>query len=120
MYTLLQMIFSAILMGLGATLMFDLWCVFLKYAFGIAPSNICLVGRWLSYMPKGKFRHANITSASPKRAECLLGWLAHYGIGVSFAGLFVALAGSGWLLQPRVVPAVLFGVITVLAPLLIM
>jgi hypothetical protein len=120
MNTLLRMIFSAILMGLGATLMFDLWGMLLKYTFGIAPSNICLVGRWLSYMPEGKFHHTNITTAAAKRAECPLGWLAHYGIGVSFAGLFVALAGSGWLLHPRVIPAVLYGAVTVLAPLLIM
>ncbi len=49
-----------------------------------------------------------------------MGWTAHYLIGVSFAGMFVMLAGNEWLLQPRLISAVLFGVGTVLAPFLIM
>lgn len=54
---------SAIIIGLGATLTFDLWALFLKHAFKITPSNICLVGRWLRYMPEGIFKHSNIASA---------------------------------------------------------
>jgi len=44
---------SVVLTGIGATLTFDLWGLFLKHAFKIPPSNICLVGRWLRYMPDG-------------------------------------------------------------------
>jgi Protein of unknown function (DUF2938) len=66
---------SAILMGLGATLTFDLWGLFLKHTFRITPSNICLVGRWLRYMPAGTFKHSNIVSAPPKSAECTVGWI---------------------------------------------
>ena len=113
-------IISAVLMGLGATLTFDLLALFLKRTFGIPPSNICLVGRWLRYMPKGTFTHANIMSAPRKSAECVVGWLAHYMIGVTFAITFVALAGSSWLQQPTLIPAILFGIVTVLAPFFIM
>jgi hypothetical protein len=111
---------SAILMGLGATLSFDLWAFFLKKAFKISPSNICLVGRWLRYMPNGTFKHVNIGSAPQKSAECMVGWIAHYIIGITFAIVFVALAGSSWLERPTLVPAIAFGVITVLAPFFIM
>ena len=111
---------NTILIGLGATLTFDLWGLFLKHVFNIAPSNICLVGRWLFYMPQGIFRHANIVLTPSKRGECAVGWIAHYMIGVSLAGVFVAIAGIDWLLRPSLTPAVLFGVITVLAPFLIM
>ncbi len=107
-------------MGLGATLTFDLWGLFLKHTFGIAPSNICLVGRWLGHMPKGTFRHDNIVSAPAQRAECTVGWGAHYLIGVSFAAVFVAVAGNSWLGHPRLIPALVFGVVTVLAPLFVM
>jgi hypothetical protein len=113
-------IISAILMGLGATLTFDLWALFLKRTFGIAPSNICLVGRWLRYMPQGTFAHSDITSAPQKNAECAVGWIAHYMIGVTFAITFVAFVGSNWLQYPTLIPAVLFGVVTVLAPFFIM
>ncbi len=106
-------------MGLGATLTFDLWALFLQHAFKITPSNICLVGRWLRYMPEGTFKHSNIASASPKSAECTIGWFAHYAIGVMFAIAFVASIGSSWLQHPTLIPAITFGVFTVAAPFFI-
>lgn len=113
-------ILSAFLIGVGATLTFDLWALFLKHAFKIPASNICLVGRWLRYMPEGIFKHSNLASAPPKSAECTLGWAAHYLTGILFACAFVAFAGDNWLQHPTPMPAVFFGVVTVLAPFLIM
>jgi len=111
---------STIIIGLGATLTFDLWALFLKYAFKITPSNICLVGRWLLYMPEGIFKHENIASAPRKRAECAVGWIAHYMIGLTFAIIFVAIVGNNWLQEPTPVPAIVFGIVTVVAPYFIM
>jgi len=111
---------SAIPIGLGATLMFDLWALFLKHAFKIAPSNICMVGRWLRYMPEGTFKHSNIANSPQKSAECTVGWIAHYTIGILFAIAFVALVGSNWLQHPTPIPAIAFGVGTVLAPFFVM
>lgn len=120
MNSLTLTIISAVVMGIGATLTFDLWGLFLKYTFRIPPSNICLVGRWVRYMPAGIFRHANITASPQKRAECLVGWVSHYLIGVTFAGIFVALLGTRWLEHPMPSPAIAFGVVTVLAPFFIL
>jgi hypothetical protein len=120
MNTLALSSISAVLIGLGATLTFDLWGLFLKYAFKIAPSNICLVGRWLRYMPDGTFRHANIVAVPGKSAECMVGWMAHYLIGITFASVFIAIVGNPWLQRPTPIPAIVFGVITVLAPFFIM
>lgn len=111
---------SGILMGLGATLAFDLWALFLKRTFQVTPSNICLVGRWLRYMPGGTLTHANIGAAPPKRLECVVGWIAHYLIGAGFGLAFVAVAGFSWLQHPTPLPALAYGVATVLAPFLIM
>lgn len=111
---------SAVMIGLGATLTFDLWGLFLKRVFKITPSNICLVGRWLRTMLEGTFRHSNIVSAPQKQAECTIGWIAHYLIGITFAIVFVAFAGHSWLENPTPVPAIAFGVFTVLAPFIIM
>lgn len=113
-------ILDAILMGLGATLVFDLWGLVLKSAFKIAPSNICLVGRWLLYMLEGTFKHSNIGSVPRKSAECTVGWIAHYTIGVIFAIAFVAFVGNNWLEHPTPIPAIIYGVVTVLAPFFIM
>ena len=111
---------STILIGIGATLTTDLWALFLKHAFNIAAPNYCLVGRWLRHIPEGIFKHSNIASAPPKSAECAVGWIAHYMIGITFAIAFVALAGNNWLQHPTLIPAIIFGVVTVSAPFFIM
>lgn len=93
MNSLALSLISAILIGLGATLTTDLWALFLKRAFNIASSNYCLVGRWLRYMPEGTFRHSSIASTPQKSTECIVGWIAHYMIGITFSIAFVALIG---------------------------
>lgn len=109
-----------IFIGIGATLTFDLWGLFLKYAFQVTPSNLCLVGRWLLYMPDGIFRHSNISSAPQKSTECAVGWIAHYITGIVFAATFLVFTGMDWLQHPTLIPAVIFGALTVSAPFFIM
>jgi hypothetical protein len=111
---------SLVFMGFGATLTFDLWALFLKYAFKVTPSNFCLLGRWILYMPEGIFRHATIVSTPQKNGECTVGWIAHYMTGIMFAVGFIAFAGDSWLQRPVLIPALLFGVTTVAAPFFIM
>ncbi len=113
-------ILGAIAIGLGASLIMDLWNLFLKYAFGIQSLNYCLLGRWVRHMPEGTIRHANITTAPHKSFECTIGWIAHYSIGVAFALVFVALAPGGWLTRPTFLPALLYGIGTVVLPFFIM
>lgn len=111
---------TPIFIGACATLTLDLWALFLKHALRIAPSNFCLVGRWLRYMPEGIFRHANIGAAQKKSAECSVGWIAHYLTGVAFAFIFIAFAGENWLHHPALMPTVIFGLLTVSIPFFIM
>ena len=111
---------GAVAVGLGATLFMDLWALFLKRAFSIPSANYCFVGRWFRHMPEGTFMHASIANASHKRFECTVGWIAHYVIGAAYALALVALVSGGWLARPTFLPALLFGVGTVLAPFLVM
>ena len=120
MNDLVPLLFSKILIGLGATLTFDLWALLLKHHFKIAPSNFCLVGRWIQYMLEGIYKHSNIGSAPQKSAECVIGWIAHYMIGISFAIIFIAFVGNDWLQHPMLISALVFGIITVSAPFFIM
>lgn len=113
-------VLTAVLVGVGATLLLDLWSLFLQQAFKVPFPNLCLLGRWLRHMPEGKFAHASIASAPQKRYECAVGWIAHYAIGAVFALALVALAPSGWLVRPTLLPALLFGLGTVLFPYLVM
>ena len=62
-----------IAVGIGATLLLDLWNLFLKRAFSTPSLNYCLLGRWFRYMPEGRFRHTSIVGAPQKRFECTVG-----------------------------------------------
>ena len=106
--------------GIGATLVMDLWNLFLKRVFGLPSLNYCLLGRWLRHMPAGTIRHASIAAAPAKALECQVGWVAHYSIGVVFAIGFVALVSGDWLARPTVLPAVSYGLATVVFPFFIM
>ena len=113
-------ILAAAAIGIGATLVMDLWNLFLRRTFGILSLNYCLLGRWLRHMPGGILRHANITAAAQKPFECAVGWVAHYTIGVVFAIVFVVLTSGDWLARPTLLPALLFGIGTVLFPFFVM
>jgi hypothetical protein len=115
-----HVILGAVAIGLGATLGMDLWNLFLKRAVGIPSLNYCLLGRWICHMPGGTFRHASIAAASQKPFECVVGWIAHYTTGVLFALGFVVLMPGDWLARPTLLPALLYGIGTVVFPFFLM
>ncbi|MBL8550946.1 MAG: DUF2938 domain-containing protein [Hyphomonadaceae bacterium] len=106
--------------GIGATLILDFWSLFLKAAFGVPSPNYKMVGRWIGYFTRGRFVHRAVADAPRIGGEHLIGWSAHYGIGILYAGLLVAFAGADWLNTPTVLPAMLVGIMTVAAPFLMM
>jgi hypothetical protein len=71
-------------------------------------------------MPEGSFMHASIVDAPKMDSECAVGWIAHYFIGAAYALVFVAIVSGNWLAQPTLIPALLFGIVSVLVPYLIM
>ena len=109
-------VLDAILIGLGATLLIDLWALFLKRAFSVRSLDYCLLGRWVLYIPHGKIVHANVATTPAKPYECKVGWTTHYLIGTAFALLFVPLTPDGWLARPTLLPALAFGIATVVVP----
>ena len=111
---------TATAVGLGATLMIDLWALLLRRGFAIPSLNYCLLGRWLLHIPRGTIVHRSIAAAEPKSHECTLGWTAHYLIGAAFALGFVSLASASWLERPTLLPAVAFGAATTLVPYFVM
>lgn len=109
-------ILGAIAVGIGATAVMDLWNLALKRAVGIPSLDLCLLGRWIGHLRAGRFRHERIAAAAPRPHECASGVIAHYGIGVVLAlALVVATAGE-WLARPALLPALLFGLVTVVFP----
>ena len=111
---------SAVLIGAGATAVMDIWVVARKRLRGVAPADYGLVGRWLGHMPKGRFRHHSISAAAPVPGERLIGWTAHYLIGIAFAFVLLASWGMDWVRHPTIGPALIVGLGSVAAPLLLM
>jgi hypothetical protein len=105
-----------LLIGIGATLFIDLWALFLGRAFGVRSLDYCLLGRWVLHMPSGRVRHENIAASRPMPHECKVGWTAHYSIGVAFTLMFGVMAPEGWFERPTLLPALVFGIATVIVP----
>jgi hypothetical protein len=111
---------GVVVIGVAATMLVDLWSLFLKRILSIPSLSYCLVGRWFLHMPKGTFMHANIAAAGKKRLECTVGWIVHYATGLVFAIGFVSLVSDDWIARPAPLSALLFGIGTVLFPFLVM
>lgn len=115
----LEFVLRTVLIGVGATLVMDLWAALLRQ-FGVPSLNFAFLGRWLGHLSQGRWFHESIARAAPVRQELLIGWAAHYTIGISFAALLLAVFSLSWARSPTLFPALLIGLITVLAPLLIL
>lgn len=111
---------NTLLIGVGATAVMDLWAIARKRLLGVPPPNYALVGRWLAHMLRGRFRHDSIAAAEQVRGEQLIGWTAHYLIGIAFAAILPAVWGLSWLQRPTLGPALVVGIGTVAAPFLAM
>lgn len=106
--------------GIGATAVTDLWAIVRQRLLGISPPNFSLVGRWIAHMARGRFYHESIAAASTVRGEHIIGWTAHYLIGVAFASLLLGISGLEWIRHPTIGPAIAVGIGTVAAPFLLM
>ena len=111
---------GAVAVGVGATLGMDLWNLFLRRAFGIPSLDYRLLGRWLQHMPKGTFLHPSIAAAARQPGERVVGWIAHYTIGIVLALILVAATSGEWLARPTLAPALLYGIVTVVFPFFVL
>ncbi|RYG13936.1 MAG: DUF2938 domain-containing protein [Burkholderiales bacterium] len=106
--------------GLVATLAMDAWCLLRRRLLGTPLPNYGFVGRWLGHMASGRFRHDAIAAAPRVRGEQLIGWSAHYLVGIGFAAFLLAACGLEWGRQPTPWPALAVGLGTVALPFLVM
>src|SRR6266513_5750216 len=116
----LEIVVRAAVIGAGATLVLDLWNAFLDRCFGVPSLNLRMLGRWFGYFPRGRFTHKNIAEASPIPGERIIGWSAHYAIGITWAALLLAIWGRDWARHPKLLPAVIVGLSTLVAPFFLM
>lgn len=119
MDTRFEFVARAIVLGVGATVLMDLWALLLKQ-LGIPSLNFAYLGRWIGHLPEGRWVHENIAKAAPVKGEALLGWSAHYSIGITFAAILLSTFGLEWARSPSLLPALFIGIVTVVAPLLVL
>lgn len=114
-----EFIVRAFLLGVGATMVMDVWALLIRQ-FGVKSLDFALLGRWIGHLPQGRWIHESIARAAPVRGELVIGWFAHYSIGITFAALLLGTFGVKWARSPTLLPALLIGVVTVVAPLFIL
>lgn len=117
---LAEILGRALIIGVGATVIFDLWGLLLNRVFGTPLPNWALVGRWFCHVPRGKLVHQSIAEALPVAGELRWGWFFHYAVGVLFALVTVVIGGRGWVQAPTSGLPLAVGWITVLCGWLIL
>lgn len=114
-----EFVTRTVLIGTGATVVMDAWALLLKQ-FKIPSLNFAYLGRFIGHLPNGKWIHQNIADTAPIRGERVIGWCAHYSIGIAFAGLLLVTFGVSWARSPTLLPALVIGVATAVAPLFVL
>ena len=78
-----------------------------------------LIGRWIGYLLRGKFRHTDILQTPPLRGELVLGLGAHYLIGIALTLMYLGLLLVTHA-TPTALSAILYGTATTALPWFLM
>ncbi|MDR2223157.1 MAG: DUF2938 domain-containing protein [Flavobacteriaceae bacterium] len=116
----ITMIAYALFVGIGATLFMDLYALVNKKVFNIPSLDYAILGRWIGYFKEGQFTHNNILLTPSIKGERIIGWSAHYLIGITFAFVLLIVSGIEWVAHPTFIPAFLVGILTTIAPFFLM
>jgi Protein of unknown function (DUF2938) len=117
--TSLQELARVACIGVGATAVMDVWLLLLK-RMGVQTLSFGFIGRWVGHLLRGQVVHVSIRQSPGIPHELVWGWLTHYAVGIVFAGLLVLLQGFAWTRSPSLLPALAWGMGTVLVPLFVM
>ncbi|EQC48686.1 PF11158 family protein [Bacteriovorax sp. BSW11_IV] len=117
--SLFSFLASSLIVGLIATLFMDLWALIMSSFFNIKGLDYKILGRWISLMSKGHFKHNNILNMPAAVHEQLVGQMAHYIIGILFAGILIII-DVNCLVMPNLTLSLMIALLTLVAPFLIM
>jgi pimeloyl-ACP methyl ester carboxylesterase len=120
MNDVVELLARGIAIGIGGAALMDAWALLARAAFNVQGLDYALLGRWIGHFPRRRFFHDRIAAADPVPGERLLGWVAHYAIGIAFAMLLLAIWGLDWARSPTPWPALLVGLVTIAAPWFVM
>lgn len=112
---MLHVLFVGVAMGLVATIAIDVWAVILWKAFGQPAPNWAGPGRWVWHLKDGKVFHDSIGNAAPHPNEQAIGWIFHYVVGIAYGVMLALFMGPAWLAAPTLLPALIWGIVTIAA-----
>ena len=78
-----------------------------------------LIGRWIGYLLRGRFRHTDILQTPPLPGELVLGLAAHYLIGIMLTLMYLGLVVVAHA-RPTALSAILYGTATTVLPWFLM
>lgn len=119
--TPVEIISYILLLGIISTIFMDL-VGFMQLRLANSPGlNYAFVGRWgLSMLLKGQFKHNPIMSSPSIKGEKIVGWLLHYATGIIFAAIMVFCIINNGRIEPDFIASIATGIISLIAPYLIM
>jgi len=109
----MDMLMKAIAIGVGATILMDLWAIVLAVLSGRPKPDWAPVGRWFWHLKSGVVFHDDIGKAEPYAHERALGWIGHYAVGILYGIILAVIVGPGWFAAPTFLPAFILGIVTV-------
>lgn len=118
--TATEIVARAALVGIGGTVILDIYAALVQRLLGTPATNWKMVGRWIGHMPKGEFVQPNIGQAGPVPGEHALGWIFHYAIGIGYGLLLVAIWGTGWLEAPAISAPLILALALLVLPYFVM
>ena len=110
---MIEFLSRAVLIGVGATALLDLWALLLQWFFNVPAPNWGLVGRWFCHLTDARVFHDDIALARAYPFENAVGWIGHYAIGIIYAVALLVFTRPDWASAPTLAPALAVGIITV-------
>jgi hypothetical protein len=111
-----SVVYQAVIVGVIATISIDLFALLLKRGFSLPTTNWAMVGRWFGHLHKGIWIHRSIGQSQTIAHELLIGWVAHYLVGIGYALAYFYIVKELFSVSPSLFSAVIFGLATLVAP----
>ncbi len=108
-----ELLWRGVMIGIGATLLMDLWAIVLQRVFAQPRANWAPVGRWFYHLKNGRVFHDSIATSAAYEHELALGWISHYAVGILYGVLLALFVGQDWFADPTFLPAWIWGILTV-------
>ncbi|MBQ4829424.1 DUF2938 domain-containing protein [Alteromonas sp. MMG017] len=113
-------IYTFILIGIGGTIVLDIYAWLLATFFGFPATNWLLVGRWVGHMKSGQFIQPALSKAERIPGELIIGWVIHYLIGITYGLILMLCVNTQWVKLPTLLPSLLVSWVGIVAPFFIM